>query len=64
MESRFLERAKTRDRGIEQDLDDLYFDDSKYNSLAAAMIDSDNFKELAKEQTQPYREYMAREGVQ
>lgn len=46
---RFLERAKTRDPAMEQNLDDLYFADSKSNSVAAAMIDEDNYKELAKE---------------
>ena len=39
MVTRMLERAKTRDPVIEQNLDDLYFDDSKSNSLAAAMVD-------------------------
>ena len=49
MATRMLERAKTRDPVIEQSLDDLYFDDSKSSSLAAAMVDSDNYKELAVE---------------
>ena len=48
---RFLERAKTRDPMIEQSIDDLYFDDTKENSIAAMMIDEENHKELAVEQT-------------
>jgi len=64
MEARSLERAKTRDPAIEQNLDDLYFDDSKSASLAAAMVDRDNYSKKAEEQTQAWREYMAREGVQ
>ena len=64
VESRFIERAKTRDPAIEQSLDDLYFDDTKATSIAALMVDAENHKDLAVEQTQPWREYMAREGVQ
>jgi len=64
MKTRFFERAKTRDPVIEQDIEQLYFDDSKYGSLAAAMVDSENYSEVAREQTLAYREYMAREGVQ
>lgn len=64
VESRFLERAKTRDPMIEQNIDDLYFDDTKATSMAAMMVDEENYKDLAVEQTQPWREYMAREGVQ
>ena len=64
VESRFLERAKTRDPMIEQNIDDLYFDDTKATSMAAMMVDEENYKDLAVEQTQPWREYMAREGAQ
>lgn len=64
MKTRFLERAKTRDPTIEQDIEKLYLDDSKYASLAAAMVDRENFSDVAREQTLAYREYMAREGVQ
>lgn len=64
MIDRFLERAKSRDPMIEQDIADLYFRDSKTNSVAAAMVDSDNFVKTAEEETRPWREYMAREGVQ
>ena len=42
----------------------MYFDDSKYNSIAARMIDTDNVAETAKDGTAPWREYIAKEGVQ
>lgn len=42
----------------------MYFDDSKYNSIAARMIDADNVAEVAKDGTAPWREYIAKEGVQ
>ena len=61
---RFVERAKTRDPAIEQDLASLYFEDSRDSSMAAALLDSENFRETAKEGTQAWREYVAREGVQ
>lgn len=44
MVDRFMERAQNRDPVIEQDLAQLYFEDSKYNSLAALAIDEDNFR--------------------
>ena len=64
MIERFVERAKLRDPAIEQDIAELYFKDSKDNSVAAAMIDSDNYRQTALEETNPWREYMAKEGVQ
>ena len=39
MISRFIERAKTRDPAIEQDLAQLYSDDARDNSVAAALVD-------------------------
>ena len=62
--TRSLERAKTRDPAIEQNIAELYFNDTKSNSIAALMVDEKNYKHLAHEQTQDWREYMAREGVQ
>ena len=64
MVDRFMQRAETRDPAIEQDINQLYFDDSKYNSLAAMMVDHENYANTAQEGTVAYREYMAREGVQ
>ena len=63
MIDRFLERAKNRDPAIEQDINQLYFEDSRYNSIAALMVDDKNYRETAMEDTRSYREYMAREGV-
>ena len=64
MISRFAERAKTRDPAIEQDINQLYFDDSRDNSLAAIMADPENYRKTAEEGTSAWREYIAREGVQ
>ena len=64
MIERFVERARTRDPVIEQNLDDLYFAESRDNSMAAKMVDGLEFRETAREGTQAWREYMAREGVQ
>jgi hypothetical protein len=64
MVDRFLERAKTRDPAIEQDIAQLYFDDSRDASIAALMVDEENFRETAAEGTRAWREYIAREGVQ
>ena len=64
MIDRFLERAKTRDPAIEQDLNELYASDDKSNTVAALMVDADNFRRAAHDDTLSYREYIAREGVQ
>lgn len=64
MIKRFIERAKTRDPAIEQSLAQLYSDDSRDSSVAAALVDGLEFRETAREGTQAWREYIAREGVQ
>ena len=64
MVDRFMERAKGRDPAVEQDLNQLYFDDERDNSFAALMVDEKNFRETAVDGTRALREYMAREGVQ
>ena len=64
MIEKFLERAQTRDPRIEANLDQVYALDEKTTSVAAAMIDTGNYKNTAKEATDPIRDYMAREGVQ
>lgn len=64
VEARFMERAKSRDPRIEQSIAQLYFEDSRDSSIAAAMIDPANSRMTAIEETKPWREYMAREGVQ
>ena len=63
MINRFMERAKTRDPAIEQDLNNLYASDEKSNTIAALMVDDENFRRAAHEDTRSYREYIAREGV-
>jgi len=63
MIERFVERSKTRDPAIEQNIAELYFRDSRDSSIAAAMIDSANYRQTAVEETQVWREYMAKEGV-
>ena len=64
MINRFVERAKTRDPAIEKNISDLYFRDSKDSSIAAALNDPTNYRQTAVEETQIWREYMAKEGVQ
>ena len=64
MISRFLERAKTRDPAIEQNINQLYFDDSRDSSVAAYMVDHENYRETAEDETRAWREYIAKEGVQ
>jgi len=61
---RFFERTKTRDPILEQNLGELFAADARYNSLAQAMTDPSQFREIAKEETRPFREYMAIESVQ
>jgi len=43
MIEKFWERAKTRDPAIEQNIDQLYFDDTHAESIAAFMIDRENY---------------------
>ena len=64
MIEKFLERAKSRDPRIEANLDQVYALDEKTTSVAAAMVDVENYRNTAKEATDPIRDYMAREGVQ
>ena len=64
MVRRFLERAKTRDPALEQDIFDLYQRDAKDSSITTALVDYENSRDTALEETRAMREYMAREGVQ
>lgn len=61
---RFLERAKTRDPILEQNLADLLASDARDNSLATLALEPESFREVAKEETRPFREYMVTEAVQ
>ena len=63
MIERFMERAKTRDPEIVRNLEELYFEDEKTNTVAALMVDYENFRRAAPDDTLSYREYIAREGV-
>ena len=61
---RFFERAKTRDVSIESNLVDTFTDDMRDTSLGMLVLNRKDFKATAQLQTNAYREYMAREGVQ
>jgi len=52
-----------RDSAIERELSQLYLDDSRDNSMAAKLVSGLEFRETAREGTQGWREYIAREGV-
>jgi hypothetical protein len=64
MIDRFLERAKLRDPVLEQNLTDLLASDARDNSIAQIMSDSTKFRNVAEEETRPFREYMVSESVQ
>ena len=51
MIERFVERAKTRDPALEQNLEQLYFNDSRDTSTAAMLVDTENFKRTAADGT-------------
>lgn len=64
MRNRFLERAKLRDPILEQDLNDLLASDARDNSIAQLVNDPSRVRDLAGEETRPFREYMVSEAVQ
>lgn len=64
MVERFLDRARTRDKSIEVDLDELYAKNEKTTSIAAFAIDQENYAATAKDGTDAIRDYMVMEGVQ
>jgi hypothetical protein len=64
MVDRFMNRASQRDPALEQNLAALFIDDSRDRSLAQWASDPAHFRETAKEETRPFREYMVAEGVQ
>lgn len=61
---RFLERAKTRDPILEQNLTDLFASDARDSSLATLALEPERFRMVAQEETRPFREYMVDEAVQ
>lgn len=64
MIDRFLERAKTRDPILEQDLNDLFATDARDNTLAQYYNDPSRYRDVATEETRPFREYMVNEAIQ
>lgn len=64
MINRFLERAKERDPILEQDLVDLLKTDDRDNSLAQLANDVTKFRDVARDETRAFREYMVDESIQ
>ena len=64
MVDRFYERLRTRDPAITQDLGEIYLQDEKYRSLPAMLLEPEKFGDIARDATQPYREYMVKEAIQ
>jgi len=61
---KFFERAKVRDTSIEVNLDKLYAENDKTTSIAALLVEPENYKATAEDGTASIREYMVKEGVQ
>lgn len=59
-----IERAKTRDPILEQNLVDLFASDARDTSMATMALEPEKFREVAKEETRPFREYMVTEALQ
>lgn len=64
MIDRFMDRAKHRDPSLEQNLFDLFASDARDNSFAQLANDSSKFRDVAAEETRPFREYMINEAIQ
>jgi len=64
MIERFYERARTRDPLLEQDLNELFTVDARDSSMAQFFNDSSKFRNVAGEETRPFREYMVNESKQ
>lgn len=64
MVNRFLERAKERDPILEQDINDLLTTDARDNSWAQMANDISKVRDVAVEETRPFREYMVNESIQ
>jgi hypothetical protein len=61
--SRFSERAKVRDPLLEQELFELFTKDAKENSVAQFVLDAENFKAKALDDTRIFREYIVKESL-
>ena len=64
MKMRMLERAKDRDPVLEQNLHEIFQQDARDNSLAKLANAPGDYREVALEETRPFREYMVDEAVQ
>jgi hypothetical protein len=64
LRDRMLERAKTRDPQLEQNLFDLFQSDARDASLATLALDPSSARMVADEETRPFREYMVQEAIQ
>ena len=64
MIDRFMERAKHRDPALEQDLVELLTSDARDNSIAQFVNNPNAARDVASEETRPFREYMVSEAVQ
>lgn len=61
---RFCERARHRDPVLEQGLNDLLASDARDSSIAGFVNDPTGWRDLATQETRPFREYMVSESVQ
>lgn len=61
---RFLERAKNRDKAIEQDLNDLFDADALETTASQFLLNPKDTTLKAQNATRPIREYMVAEAVQ
>lgn len=61
---RHIERAKTRDPRIEQDLLETIQQDDKEYSFAQLLLDESKFKPVLTQKTQPIRDYIVSESLQ
>ena len=59
-----MERAKTRDPILEQNLNDLLASDTRDSNLATIVTAPERFRMVAEEETRPFREYMVGEALQ
>jgi hypothetical protein len=64
MIDRFMDRAKNRDPTLEQNLTDLLQTDARDFSWAQLANDESKFRDVATEETRPFREYMVNESIQ
>jgi len=60
---KFLERAKTRDPVLEQNLSELFASDARDSTLGTFALEPERFRMVAEEETRPFREYMVGEAL-